>query len=234
MSSDACSGTPTKSTGLYHWIALAFLIVALLGATLRAAEAHPHVLIDSRIQVLFNTQGQVVGVTNVWDFDDAFSAYAIQGYDSKHDGNPTREDLQPLAETNVQSLGEYDYFTGMKIAGANVGFALPKNYFDVFTHEKLTLTFTLPLAKPLDLHGETLEVDVYDPAYFAAITFAKEKPVTLVGAKGDCEGVVHRPEALDPAIASKLAVIPANQRTLPPELFAVTNTLVNAARIICK
>ena len=234
MSDDSGRGSPTNSTVLNRRIALTFLIVAFLGAASRAADAHPHVLIDSRIEVLFNTQSQVIGVTNIWDFDDAFSAYAIQGYDSKHDGNPTRQDLQPLAETNVQSLAEYDYFTSMKIAGANVGFALPKNYFDVFTHEKLTLTFTLPLAKPLDLRGEMLEVDVYDPAYFAAITFANERPITLVGAKGNCESTVHRPQALDPAIASKLAVIPANQRTLPPELFAVTNTLVNAARIICK
>jgi ABC-type uncharacterized transport system substrate-binding protein len=234
VSSDPCSGSVTNSTVLKRWIAPAFLGVALLGAASRAAEAHPHVLIDSHLEVLFNTQGQVVDITNIWDFDDAFSAYAIQGYDSKHDGNPTRGDLQPLAETNLQSLADYDYFTRMKIAGANVAFAHPKDYFDVFAHEKLTLHFTLPLAKPLDVRGEMLEVDVYDPAYFAAITFAKERPVTLTGATGNCESVVHRPEALDPAIASQLAVIPANQRTLPPELFAVTNTLVNGARIICK
>ncbi len=92
----------------------------------------------------------------------------------------------------------------------------------------------MPLAKPLDVRGQTLEVDVYDPAYFAAITFANERPVTLIGAKGDCESMVHRPEALNPAIASQLAVIPANQRSLPPELFAVTDKLVNAVRIICK
>ncbi len=233
VSSDLCSGRMTNSP-LKRWIALAFLVAALLGAASPAAEAHPHVLIESRAEILFNAQGQVIGVTNVWDFDDAFSAYAIQGYDSKHGGNPTRQDLQPLAEINIQSLAEYNYFTRVKITGANVAFAHPKDYFDVFAHEKLTLHFTLPLAKPLDVRGETLEVDVYDPAYFAAITFANERPVTLIGAKGDCESMVHRPEALNPAIASQLAVIPANQRSLPPELFAVTDKLVNAVRIICK
>jgi ABC-type uncharacterized transport system substrate-binding protein len=214
--------------------AVALLVAIMIGAIPRMAAAHPHVLIEARTQILFNAQGQIVGVSNVWDFDDAFSAYAIQGYDSKGDGNPTREELQPFAETNLQSLAEYGYFTRVKVAGVAIAFGHPRDYYDVFANEKLTLHFTLPLAKPLDVAGKAVEVDVYDPAYFAAITFASEKPVTLTGSKGNCSSVVHRPEALDPAIASRLAVIPADQRTLPPELFAVTDRLVNGIRIDCK
>jgi ABC-type uncharacterized transport system substrate-binding protein len=210
------------------------LVVAAIGVTPRAADAHPHVLIEARTQVLFNAQGQIVGVSNVWDFDDAFSAYAIQGYDSKGDGNPTRQELQPFAEINLKSLAEYNYFTRLKVAGVTVTFASPKDYYDVFANEKLTLHFTLPLAKPLDVRGKPVEVDVYDPAYFAAITFASDKPVALAGAAGGCDSVVHRPEALDAATARKLAVIPADQRTLPPELFAITDKLVNGIRIDCK
>jgi ABC-type uncharacterized transport system substrate-binding protein len=216
------------------WMIATLLVAAAVGVAPHAVGAHPHVLIDARTQVLFNAQGQIIGVSNVWDFDDAFSAYAIQGYDSKGDGNPTRQELQPFAEINLKSLAEYNYFTRLKVAGTTVAFAPPKDYYDVFANEKLTLHFTLPLAKPLDVRGKTLEVDVYDPAYFAAITFANEKPVALTGAAGGCESAVHRPEALDPATARKLAVIPADQRTLPPELFAVTDKLVNGIRIDCK
>lgn len=224
----------SKTSMSKAWMIATLLVTAAVGVTPRAADAHPHVLIDARTQVLFNPQGQIIGVSNVWDFDDAFSAYAIQGYDSKGDGNPTRQELQPFAEINLKSLAEYNYFTRLKVAGAAVAFASPKDYYDVFANEKLTLHFTLPLAKPLDVRGKAVEVDVYDPAYFAAITFANDKPVTLAGAAGGCASVVHRPEALDPATARKLAVIPADQRTLPPELFAITDKLVNGIRIDCK
>jgi len=213
---------------------MALLASVILGAASRPASAHPHILIDAHAEVLFNAQGQIVGVTNVWDFDDAFSAFAIQGYDSKNDGNPTRADLQPLADVNLKSLAEYGYFTQLKVDGVAVAVGHPKDYYDVFTDEKLTLHFTLPLAKPLDVRGKTVELDVYDPAYFAAITFAKGTPVRLMGHSAGCESFVHRPEPLDPAIASQLAVIPADQRTLPPELFAITNKLVNATRLTCK
>jgi ABC-type uncharacterized transport system substrate-binding protein len=217
-----------------RWIKIAWLGVAVLGVDLQRAEAHPHILIEARTELLFNAQGEVVGVSNIWDFDDAFSAYAIQGYDSKGDGKPTRADLQPFAEINVKSLAEYDYFTRMKVDGVSVSFGHPKNYFDVFNDEKLTLSFTLPLSKPVDIRGKTLQLDVYDPAYFAAITFAQNQPVKLVGAGAGCESFVHRPEPLDPSIASQLAAIPASQRRPPPELFAVTDKLVNAARVTCK
>lgn len=216
------------------WRAAALFAVVILGTVPHPAAAHPHILIQARADILFNAQGQMVGVTNVWDFDDAFSAFAIQGYDSKSDGNPTRADLQPLAEVNLKSLAAYGYFTQFKIDGAPVAVGHPRDYYDVFADEKLTLHFTLPLAKPLDVRGKSVEIDVYDPAYFAAITFAKDTPVRLAGNSAGCRSLVHRPEPLDPGIASKLAVIPAAQRTLPPELFAITNKLVNAARVSCQ
>jgi ABC-type uncharacterized transport system substrate-binding protein len=217
-----------------RWLKITWLGVAVFGIDPQPAAAHPHILIEARTELLFNPQGEVVGVSNVWDFDDAFSAYAIQGYDSKGDGKPTKEDLQPFAEINVKSLAEYNYFTRMKIDGISVSFARPKNYFDVFVDEKLTLSFTLPLSKPIDISGKTLQLEVYDPTYFAAITFAQNQPIKLVGAGAACESVVHRPEPLDPTVASQLAAIPASQRKPPPELFAVTDKLVNAARVTCK
>lgn len=196
------------------------------------ANAHPHILIDAKADLQFNPQGQVVGVRNVWDFDEAFSAYSIQGYDSKRDGRPTRRDLQPLAEINVKSLSVYHFFTQMKLDGVLVPFGGPKDYFDEFANDKLTLRFTLPTLHPVDVHGKKLEVDVYDPEYFAAITFAQSNPIELAGAKG-CAIDVHRPQPLDPGIASQLAVIPPDQRDLPEDLKAITETLVNGAVVSC-
>ena len=210
------------------------LAALALGSIPGVATAHPHILIDAHTELLFNAQGQLTGVTNVWDFDDAFSAFAIQGYDRNGDGNPTREELQPLAKVNLTSLAEYGYFTRVTVAGADIPVGVPKDYFDVFKDERLTLRFTLPLSRPLEVRGKTIEVDVYDPAYFAAITFATNDPVRLLGAGDACGVSVHRPEPLDPGIAGQLAVIPADQRTLPPRLFAVTNKLVNGLRVTCK
>ena len=156
----------TRNGNSARWIKIACLAPRRWGCIVPRADAHPHILIDARTELLFNAQGQVVGVNNIWDFDDAFSAYAIQGYDSKGDGKPTREDLQPFAEINLNSLKEYGYFTRMKVDGVNIGFGHPKNYFDVFTNEKLTLTFTLPLAKPLDIKRQDIAARSLRPDLF--------------------------------------------------------------------
>jgi ABC-type uncharacterized transport system substrate-binding protein len=210
------------------------IAAVILGFMTQPALAHPHVLISAHTEIAFNQQGELTNITNIWDFDEAFSAFAIQGYDTNGDGILTRQELQPLAEVNLQSLADYGYFTRITLAGAKTTFGHPKDYFDVFKNEKLTLHFMLPLAKPLDVRGKTFEVDVYDPEYFAAITFAQDQPVRLLDNSTGCQSFVHRPKPLDPSTAGVLATIPASQRTLPPELFAITNKLINGAMVTCK
>lgn len=225
--------TGAGSAAAPRWSASA-VFVAVFGVVSSPALAHPHILISAHAEILLNKQGQLSSITNIWDFDEAFSAFAIQGYDSNGDGILTRQELQPLAQVNVTSLADYGYFTSVALAGDKVTFGHPQDYFDIFKGEKLTLQFTLPLAKPLDVGGRTFQVDVYDPAYFAAITFAQDQPVRLLGDSAGCQSFVHRPQPLDAGIASQLATIPASQRTPPPELFAITSKLVNAVTVVCK
>lgn len=215
-------------TGLTRLLAAFFLLQ--IGGT---ADAHPHILISARANIQFNPQGEVVGVRNIWYFDAAFSAYAVQGYDSKRDGRPTRRDLQPLAKINIKSLSIYHFFTQMKLNGAPVAFGPPNDYWDEFANDKLILRFTLPTARPVKVNGQTLEVDVYDPDYFAAIKFAKKDPINIEGSK-NCVMDVHRPQPLDAGIASQLAAIPANQRVLPKNLMTITKSLVNGVIVLCR
>lgn len=42
--------------------------------------------------------------------------------------------------------------------------------------------FTLPLKTPLDARSSRVTFAVYDPTYFVAFSFAKERPVTLAAA----------------------------------------------------
>ncbi len=198
------------------------------------ALAHPHILVKARSELLFNPQGEVTGVTHIWDFDKAFSAFAVQGYDSKHDGRPSQADLQPLAKINMNSLSYYKFFTSLVLDGQTLTPAQPTAFFDTFIHDTLEIHFTLQFPKPLAVKGKSFELRVYDPEYFAAVSFAKHDPVTLGAGHPDCAITLHRPGQLDPAMAAKLAAIPASQHDVPAALFAVTNRLINAAEVACK
>src|SRR3954469_12133740 len=76
-----------------------------LGAA--AAEAHPHVWIAAKSEVVYAPDGSITGVRHAWTFDEMFTTYALQGLATKTKGVYTREELAPLAQTNVESLKEF-------------------------------------------------------------------------------------------------------------------------------
>jgi len=96
---------------MIRYAAIAFATVASLLIAVAAASAHPHVWVTMTSEVVYAPDGTITGIRHAWTFDDMFSTFATQGLDSKQKGVFTREELQPLAEVNVTSLKEYDFFT---------------------------------------------------------------------------------------------------------------------------
>ena len=212
---------------------LRIVVAALAGLLVAApAAAHPHVFVTARAELVFDAAGRVAAVRHVWQFDEAFSAYAMQGYDANNDGRITRAELAPLAQINVESLAEYGFFTWLAIDGVAQTFGPATDYFDDVYGGRLTLFFTLPLATPVAPRGPVV-VDVFDPEYFVAIAFADDRPITLVDAPPACLATFRRPGALDPQTAAALAVIPADQRALPATLLAAASGLANTFTVTC-
>lgn len=170
---------------------------ALLAAT--AAQAHPHVWVTVKSELVFSADGTVEAVRHSWQFDEMFSAFATQGLDADKDGKLTREELAELAETNVQSLKEFNYFSVGKSGGKDVTFGEPRDYWlEADEDNVLTLYFTLPLTTKLA--ASEMTVDVFDPTWFVDFSFAEQEPVSLANAPASCAVEVKRPE--QPAVAS--------------------------------
>ena len=172
--------------------ALLALLLAL-GLTLAAgtARAHPHVWITATSELLYAPDGSITGVRHAWTFDDMFSAYALQGLESKTKGAYTREELGPLAQTNVESLKEYAYFTFARGDGKKERFNEPVDYFLDYKDTVLTLHFTLPLKNPV--RSKQLMLEVFDRSFFIDFQMAKDNPVKLVGAPSGCQMKLDRP-----------------------------------------
>jgi ABC-type uncharacterized transport system substrate-binding protein len=161
----------------------------LAGAT--QALAHPHVFVTMKSEVVYGADGTVTAVRHAWAFDDMFSTYALQGIESKQKGAYTREELAPLAEVNVTSLKEYDFFTQAQGDGNKVEFAGATDYWLEFKDSVLTLHFTLPVKTPVK--AKSVNVEIYDPSYFIDFSFHQKDPVTLAGTPGQCKLDVSKP-----------------------------------------
>jgi ABC-type uncharacterized transport system substrate-binding protein len=197
-----------------------------------AAGAHPHVLVDARAEIVFDSDGRISALRHIWQFDPAFTAYAIQGLDADGDNQLSDAELQPLAEVNVESLAEFGFFTSLTIGGEEVGFEPPDEYWLDFHDGRLTLFYTLPLAVPA-APGRDTALEVYDPEYFVAFSFVDTDPVALVGDATGCQASYRPPAELDGSAALLLSQIPADQRELPPDLAALTGGLANRIEVAC-
>ena len=189
---------------------LAFVGIAVLS---QAAHAHPHVWVTIKSELVYAPDGSVTDVRHAWTFDDMFSVFATQGIEAKKKGEFTREELAPLAEVNVTSLKEYDFFTHATANGARVEFKEPPAGYYLDFHPKdtvLTLHFTLPLKTPVK--AKDLTVEVYDREFFVDFSFAKKDAVKLVGAPAQCKLSVASPQEMNAALMQRLSELGPNQR----------------------
>ena len=155
-------------------------------------------------EMLYAPDGSVIGLRQSWAFDDMFSAFALQGLESKEKGKFTREELAPLAKTNVESLKEFNYFTFAAADGKKAPFTDPRP--DYWAEEKdsiVTLHFVLPFKAPVK--AKDLKIEVYDPTYFVAMELAKQNPVQLVDAPAGCKAAFELPRELTFAEGKRLS-----------------------------
>ena len=174
-------------TRLFRCFALALLALFAAGR----AQAHPHVWVTMKSELVYAADGSATGVRHAWTFDDMFSTFATQGLESKEKGKFTREELAPLAQVNVESLKEFDYFTAARANGKKADLSPPVDYWLEFKDGLLTLHFTLPFKPPVK--AQTLDIEVYDGTYFVDFTLAEKDPVALVGAPQACKLALARP-----------------------------------------
>jgi ABC-type uncharacterized transport system substrate-binding protein len=175
------------------------------------AQAHPHVWVTMHSELVYAPDGSITGVRHAWAFDDMFSAFATQGYESKVKGQFTREELAPLAKVNVESLKEYDYFTYATADGKKAKFNDPlPDYYLEWKDAVLTLNFTLPFEKPVK--AKELKIEIYDPTIFVDFEFAKKDPVNVSSVPSGCKVDIALPREMTYAEGKALSNIPADQK----------------------
>ena len=134
-----------------------------------------------------------------------------RAWSSKKKGEFTTEELKPLAQVNVESLKEYDFFTYAKANGKDVTFVEPVDYHLEFDPKEtvLTLHFVLPLKTPVK--AKTLNLEVFDPSYFVDFALAEKDPVSLEKAPAGCQLNLAKPQEMTKEMAQKLAEIPPDR-----------------------
>lgn len=158
-----------------------------------SVHAHPHVWITMTQTVLFTLDGKISGIQHRWIFDEAYSAFAVQGLPREKDGRIGSDSLAPLAKTNTEDLAEFNYFTNVKSDGKVQDFAKPTQYTFEYDGKQIIYNFTLPLKEPVQA-GRTNVIEIADPTYFVSFSFADiPEPASLSAPIKGCAILAKRP-----------------------------------------
>lgn len=195
-------------------LAVMLAIVGLIAAA-PEARAHPHVWVTVETEILHDAQDNITGFRHKWTFDEFYTSFAIQGMDKNNDGKYDRDELKELAEVNITSLKEFDFFTFAKLAGHNVEELPPRDYWLEHIDGVMSLYFTLPLKKPVPKAKlKDFQFSVYDPTFYIAFAFTQGEPVRLAGGSG-CKPEISKPEVQAPG------------KSLSQSIFSNSDNLMN-------
>ncbi len=212
--------------------ALAAALVVVLAFAV-PAFAHPHIFIDAKAAIVFNNAGDVVAVRHTWTFDEAFSAWSIQGMDTNNDGITSEAELQPLADENMKGLQAYNYYTSAGEPGQpDLTFHYMPNPRLDYANQQVTLRFGIQLDQPHHIQND-LEIGIDDPEYYVAITFAGPGAISLENAPPGCHAVLNPPKEIPVDLANQLASIGADVVKLPPDLEAAMRGMQGSIDVKC-
>jgi ABC-type uncharacterized transport system substrate-binding protein len=165
------------------------------------AAAHPHVWVTVRVQIGIAADGKVNGLIQDWTFDEAYSAFAVQGL-APNGGLATRDDFAELAKTNGASLATVGFYTVLNIGGKKAQFAKVSDYWMEERPDHRVAFHVAMLLKNPTPPGAGFTVTVADPEYFIDFELDDQDPITFVGAPTASVAEVARPAA--PSTPAKL------------------------------
>jgi polyphosphate kinase len=208
-------------------------LTALIGLlTASPALAHPHIFVDTGIEVIFYAAGEAEALRLTWTYDELISLTLLteRAMDADFDGALTPEETATLNgfDMNWQPGFEGDSYallgtTPLVLSG-------PSDWTVSYDGGKLTSTHLRRFAAPVDLAGQPLVIQSYDPGYYSsyAVTGAK------VTGRDDCTAELFEPDraAADQILQDALAEYSGTDGA-EAEFPAVGTAYAEEARITC-
>lgn len=181
------------------------IVFGVLMAGTGPALSHPHVWIDTRIEVILNDQNAATGVRIGWTYDDLYSLYVIGdlGLDPDWDGKLTPDEEARLAGFDMKWDPGFPGDTYALSGGTALALSRPQDWTATYADGKITTTHLRTFDAPVPVGTLPLIVQIYDPGYYVAYSIPFD-PV-LTGGQG-CTAQVFVPD-IGEAEAALLAAL---------------------------
>ena len=186
----------------------------------QTAQAHPHVFIDTGLELIFDDQHRATGIRISWGYDDLTSLQIIadKALDPDFDGTLTPEETKQLNGFDMHWDAGYPGDTYASMAGEPLPLSAPSDWTVAYTDAKILSTHYRSFAQPVEI-TQPLLVQTYDPTLY--VSYALILGTTLTNAP-DCAVRRLLPD-LDAArtkLDAAIAALPQDAEAAYPELGA--------------
>lgn len=166
-----------KTGGLMR---LKITLAALLIGGAAPAAAHPHMFVDTGVEVIFDDQGRAAALRITWIYDDLTSLGILsdRGMDEDFDGVLTPEELAALSGFDMQWDAGFDGDTYALQAAAPLALSGPSDWTASYSEAKLSSTHLRRFAAPVVIASQPLVVQTYDPSYYVAYAIVAQTVLT--------------------------------------------------------
>lgn len=209
-----------------------FGFVSVMAAS--PALAHPHVFIDTGLEVMFDDQGAATGLRITWTYDDLFSLVVVgdHGIDPDGDGNATPEEDVALSGFDMHWQPDAIGDTYALMKDVDLPLSRPSDWTAHYAGGKVTTTHVRMFDKPVLFGVEPLIVQVYDPSYYTSYAIVGT-PVLTAAPKG-CSVEVFEPDmAAADAILKSAIDEAAGSDGIEGDFPAIGKAYSEEARVTC-
>ncbi len=158
------------------------------------ANAHPHVFVKANLEIVRDGNGVVSELRHVWRFDELFSSEVLLDYDDNGDGALSVEELDEVSKTVTQSVGEYDFYTEVRVDGETRDLVPPDRIMVDYLDGEVVMFFALTVKEPVPATSKSFKIAVSDPTYYVAMEIADEAAVQVSGTGEGCKVTIDRPD----------------------------------------
>lgn len=213
----------------------ALALVALLCAPAPAA-AHPHIFIDTGLELMFDDSGRAVAVRVAWVYDDFYSLMMLsdRGLDPDGDGRLTNDEKAALNGFDMQ--WDADYQGDLYVLDGNgtpLPLSRPRDWTATVERGRIVSTHVRTFGTPVAVGPDPLVLQVYDPGYYTAYTILGTPALSGAGARG-CAVAVYEPDLTEAEtqLQAMLQEYTADQ-DIEMEFPAVGANFAEEARVTC-
>ncbi|MFD2741348.1 DUF1007 family protein [Sulfitobacter aestuarii] len=159
------------------------LILSSLIAT--SLAAHPHIFVDTGLELITSDAGEMTHVRVTWEYDEFYSLLITEdmGLDGDGDGLLTEAELDRLSGFDMNWIEGFNGDLVARLGETEIPLSDPQEVTASFAEGRITTTHLRAFEEPIPA-GETLVMKAYDPTYYTA--YELSRPVRVEGS-GTCD-----------------------------------------------